>query len=501
MNVPPVDWEEGPGLIESILEYKWLTVAALLLGAVLAFGWASLQPVRYEGVARVFLRDPLAIGQERPDDVDPARNVRNQAQLLVSARVLEGAADLTGNRVSAKELRERLTVDPERDADFVSVRVLDDTAKGAADLADAVVTAYRRAAARQAQSAAAQTIRELERAQRKLEADGARLDAALRDNPGNPLLRADRTAIEEKLADLAARKFNVSANANLAGTAGGYLEPALIPEEPVQPQRARATAVGALLGLVLGAALSWLLTWRGMHRAEAGRLSWTHEFNEGTAGIRLRPPPEAVKAAKSGLRLGRLQRNRADVSADSNGSNSGIVEFETLNASIQQIFKSLDGDLEQLYKSNVPQLTAEDLARRFQVDHVAVLLETSEGIKVAGIVGLDTNQLNTPGRYDPDLVDDAADTGPRLVDSDEAARLPNGGRQVGGTESLALVPLAYNHSGFGVLLVGRDRSTNDTPPITSKDLQEMDRWAQEVAPYIRSWWLLRHLKGRLGVFE
>ena len=48
--------------------------------------------------------------------------------------MLEGAAKLSGNRVSVKELRERLTVDPERAADLITVRVLDHTPTGAAVL-------------------------------------------------------------------------------------------------------------------------------------------------------------------------------------------------------------------------------------------------------------------------------------------------------------------------------------------------------------------------------
>jgi hypothetical protein len=515
LNGPPSDWEEGPGLIESILSYKWLVAAAILLGAVLAYGWASRQPVRYEGVARVFLQGTPTLGQDRPNAVDPGRNVRNQAQLMASPDILEGAAKLIGNRVPVKELRERLTVDPDRDADVITVRVLDETPKGAAVLADAVITAYRRLADRQAQKAAAQTIQQLERAQQKLENDGARLTAALRDNPTNPLLKADQAAINKKLEELAAEKFRISAEASLAGSPQGFQERAIIPEDPVQPQPIRATAVGALLGFVVGAALTWLLAWRRLTAMADGRPSWMPAPNEQAAG-RVRPAPaEAAKdgnktlppgldsaSPKLGLRLGGLLPNRPYASKADNGSSTGIVEFDKLNGSIKQVFNSLDGDRQKLYTSNVPQLTAQDLAHRFQVDRVAVLLEMQHGMQVVGTVGLDADQLHMAGRNDPDLVRQIADSGPRLIDGDEVADLTGDGWAAGQDGSLALVPLASDDEGFGMLLVGRHHGdASNGPAFTNQDLEDINRWAREVAPYLKSWWLLRYLKVRLGAFE
>jgi hypothetical protein len=508
LNEPPSDWQEGPGLIESILSFKWLVVAAVLLGGALGFGWASRQPVLYEGVGRMFLRGTSSLGQDQANDVDPARNVRNQAQLLASPDILEGAARLSGKQVSVKELRERLTVNPERDADVITVRVLDESPKGAADLADAVITAYRRLADKKAQEAAAQTVRQLERAQRRLEAAGAGLDAVLRDDPGNPLLRADRAAINKKLEELAAEKYSISAEASLAGSTQGFQELAMVPDNPVQPQPVRTTAVGALLGFVVGGALTWLWAWRRSEMADR-RSSWLPELNGRAAGPALavaagggskalRPGRESAPR-KLGRSIGWLSFNRPHASG--NGSSTGIVEFDKLNSSIQQVFESLDGDRQKLYTSNIPQLTAQDLAGRFRVDHVAVLLRMEHGVQVAATVGWNAGELNVAGRYDPDLLRELANAGPRLIDDDEAADLTDHGWAARENGSLALVPLAASQDGFGMFVFGRHRDTSDAPAFTSQDLDDINRWAREVAPYLRSWWLLRHLKGRLGAFE
>jgi capsular polysaccharide biosynthesis protein len=514
LNGPPSDWDEGPGLVESILGYKWLVAAAILLGAVLAFGWTSRQPVRYEGVARVFLQEGSSLGQDRPDAIDPGRNVRNQAELMSSPDILEGAAKLSGNRVPVNELRKRLTVDPEREADVITVRVLDETPRGAADLADAVITAYRRRADQQAQKAAAQTIQQLEGAQRKLEADGARVDAALGENPGNPLLKADRAAINKKLVELAAEKFSISAESSLAGSGRSFQERATIPENPVQPQPLRATAGGALLGFVVGAALTWLLAWRRLSATADGRPSWMPAPHEQAAGpVRqtgavaaengnkaLRPGSDHA-SPKPRLRLGGLLPNRPYAPKGGNGSSAGIVEFDKLNGSIEKIFDSLDGDRQKLYTSNVPELYAQDIAHRFRLDHVAVLLKMKNGVQVVGTLGFDADQLHKVDRYELDLVRDIAGTGPRLIDGDQAAELMGNGWAAGQAGSLALVPLASNNEAFGILLIGRHRGTSDGHAFTDQDLEDINRWVSEATPYLKSWWLLRHLRVRLGVFE
>jgi hypothetical protein len=41
------------GLLQAVWRYKWLIAAAVLLGALLGYGWAARQPTLYEGVSRM----------------------------------------------------------------------------------------------------------------------------------------------------------------------------------------------------------------------------------------------------------------------------------------------------------------------------------------------------------------------------------------------------------------------------------------------------------------
>jgi capsular polysaccharide biosynthesis protein len=61
---------------------------------------------------------------------------------MSSRVVLERAVKLSGSRISPETLGQRLEVDAAQDADVLTIWVLDSTATGAAQLANAVAAAY-----------------------------------------------------------------------------------------------------------------------------------------------------------------------------------------------------------------------------------------------------------------------------------------------------------------------------------------------------------------------
>jgi uncharacterized protein involved in exopolysaccharide biosynthesis len=83
LDGPPNDWQEGPSLVEFIRHYRRLVVFAVLVGGVAAYLWSSTQPVRYEGVVRVYLDTGGG------DNVDPGRIVRSQVDFITSPQVLD----------------------------------------------------------------------------------------------------------------------------------------------------------------------------------------------------------------------------------------------------------------------------------------------------------------------------------------------------------------------------------------------------------------------------
>jgi uncharacterized protein involved in exopolysaccharide biosynthesis len=143
---PPSGSAVGRLLQSAWRRYKWLVATAVLLGALLGYGWAARQPTFYEGVTRVLLvlgpDSPSRAGEAPQPPGDPAQYLRQQVQLMRSPVVLERAVKLSGSRISPKTLGQRLEVDAAQDADVITIRVLDSTATGAAQLANAVAAAY-----------------------------------------------------------------------------------------------------------------------------------------------------------------------------------------------------------------------------------------------------------------------------------------------------------------------------------------------------------------------
>jgi uncharacterized protein involved in exopolysaccharide biosynthesis len=244
-------------LLESIWRSKSLIAAAVLLGALLGYGWAASQPTLYEGVARVFLAvgsDPTALSGEAVYPPGEAEvHLRSQAQLMSSSPVLEGAVKLSGSRIFAETLRQRLEVDVAPDADVLTIRVLDSTAKGAAQLANAIPAAYEQAVARRSREVAAQLLR----ARSALKARLAEAQGELARNPNDARLR-------EECRALTAQDREVQRQLRALERSRPELawERATVPKQPISPNSGRAMVIGILLGLLTAAVLVWWRTRR-----------------------------------------------------------------------------------------------------------------------------------------------------------------------------------------------------------------------------------------------
>jgi uncharacterized protein involved in exopolysaccharide biosynthesis len=252
-------------LLQSAWRYKGLIAATMLVGALLGYGWAARQPTLYQGVARVFLEVPGSTsppGEVLPvTPVDPGQYVRQQAQQVRSAPVLERAVKLTGNRISAETLRQRLEVEAAQDADVLTIRVVDSTATGAARLADAVATAYDQFLARQLRARALDMARQLQNRQSELKTRLAEIDAKLADEPNNPVLRAQRDGLVRQLSAIQSTLMQLITAAERTRP-GLMLERAAVPKQPISPSPGRTMVIGMLLGLLVSAVLVWWLTRR-----------------------------------------------------------------------------------------------------------------------------------------------------------------------------------------------------------------------------------------------
>ena len=493
LDGPPDDWQEGPGLVDSMRRYRWLVASITLLAAVAAFVWSSTQPVLYQGVVRLYL-------DTSGDETNPGRIVRSQAEFITSPEVLDQTLALDGNRMSRKELEQRLTVEPARDADVISITVLDATRAQAGALAESVARAYRESVAKQAGEAARQEVAALGRRQQQLADEIASLDRQLADDPGDQRLLAVRKAKQDQLAELADQVETTRDSASRAASrAETVRESATVPEEPAQPKPLRNAVLGAMLGLVVSAGMAW---WLNGRRLENQRLLESLDAQQAARG-EARPELTAKGALAP---AGDFRRDSRQITVNGspagNGSASGISDFDQVATSIQQLFRSLDGPPRKLYEENLPHMMAEQIVQSFPVDLAVILLKTDDGVRTMGSVGSETVSDDALDQAAWDLIDDAVSSGPRLVYLDELQSLAGTGLEAEEDVSLALVPLVRDQVGFGVLLTGRRQNGDgDAAELGDEEVEQIAAAIYDMVPYLWAWLLLRSLKLRLGSFQ
>lgn len=253
------DWQEGPGLVDSMRRYWWLVASITLLAAVAASVWSFTQPVLYQGVVRLYL-DTSA------NQTDPGRIIQTQSNFLTSPEVLDRALALDGNRMSRTELERRLTVEPAGNADVITIKVLDATRVQAGALAESVARAYRESVDRQSVGAARLAVAALVQRQEQLADEIDTLHAQLRADPGNQRLLAIQRAKQVQLAKVSSQMESVRDRASRPAPLlwpSSLIESPTVPKDPVQPKPLRSAILGAFAGLVVSAGLAWWLNGRG----------------------------------------------------------------------------------------------------------------------------------------------------------------------------------------------------------------------------------------------
>jgi capsular exopolysaccharide synthesis family protein len=249
-----------------------LLVVAITLGSALAgYGASHLQQTLYSGTARLVLNDPRSssvFDERRQPVLDPARYVRNRAEFMTSTLVLSRAEELLDGRLGVADIRARTTVEPAKELDLVTIRALDPTPEGAAELANAVATAYGDVVESESRRSAEAVTAELAATRADLQ---ARIDVLSRqlagsDGADNAVLAAQRAAAATELFALDSRADQISTDAELYGSGVQLFEPAEPASSPAQPSPLGAAAVAGFLGFLLALGLAW---WRAEHRQSA----------------------------------------------------------------------------------------------------------------------------------------------------------------------------------------------------------------------------------------
>jgi hypothetical protein len=545
-------WDEGPSVLASVWRYRWLLPVAVLLGGFVGYRLSALQPTLYEGVSRVFVANPANAGQDgSATAVAAARNVANQAAFMTSTPVLQRAAKRYGNGMTVVELRKVLTVEASNNSDVITIRALAPTASGAAKLADAAALAYNDVLAEDARRRDQVTLRGIQAYRDRLRARLVRLKTALALNTSDPTLAAEVDAVNTELKNVINRELQVAENADRSSGAVGLRESATVPQEPARPKRLQLAAVGALLFLAGTVAMAWWRTWRRrtvLAAAEPAASPADPAMLPANGG----QPTVASKSASNGLRggVGRFRFVPSDLtspdqsipagspnpSADrrvtdgpglvpastvghANGGRTGgrpapevaqtsamaltpesILDFQQLASSIEHLTDRIGKYRLDLYDQHLPQLEADELADRFDLDLGAILLDDGEGrLRVAGATELTEAELQC--EIDRDDVAELIGARGHVVLGAERARLHELGCPGVHIGTLVIVPVGHG-ARYGVLLAGVDPDAgSNRSALNDQDVEEIAVFTRVITPSLAVWVLLRHLRQQLQDVE
>lgn len=225
----------------ALLRRRALMIACIAIGAAgLAYAVSSLLPNRYDASADVLFHQPQGTPPVNPNE--PSNESSAEPERVAATNLALASLDVVAIRVkqsldtemSAKELRESVSIEPKGQADVVTITARADSPNEAAEIANAFasqVVAIRRASARS-----------------KIQGVVDAINAQLAESPG--------TAVGEHLASRAAQ---LEVEKRLEGGDAEVVEQAIPPESPSSPKPARNALIGAVLGLILGVVLALLM--------------------------------------------------------------------------------------------------------------------------------------------------------------------------------------------------------------------------------------------------
>jgi hypothetical protein len=537
-------WEEGPDLLQSAWRYKWLIAVAALLGLLLGYGWAARQPTLYQAASQVLLTGTptISLSDDAPPQPvgDPERYLRNQATLIGTTDVLKLAAKKSKGEATVEDLRAAMVVEPEQDADLMTISILDGSASRAATLANAIAEGYESFVEGQPGQLADQLRDNRAGLEERLDQVNAELAAEQNDTS----LERRRDALVDELKQLEKDLVRVEAS---VGTNLVNVEPAVPPEQPAQPAPRRTMAVGLLGGLLASVALAWWLNARRAAQETRMPLEWSGPrgalpASGGDLGRErqdLAAPDESMVLAGRSRRpdsltsengatghgaiarlmwsiMGRRKMSEpTTLDQASSGTFQGVVDERISTRvsenggepSLSHLFVHLDRTLAkeplEYYSEALPQAIAEEIPADVTADMVIVLLDDGEGsFRVAGSVGLDADEQEAVVDQGHEQLRQALWNGVSVLygpdDLGAAAGIPGSQTQ----EALLILPLVQGPTWLGALLIGRRASQGQhATPFSDEEIADALLRGMELAALIQALLLAKRLRVCMGAFE
>ena len=240
---PPVDIypeivpaQRAASNLRTIGRFSWLIAICVLLAAGAGYEMSARQPQRYDATAKVLLTnaEPVNVLERRTvgPSLDPERDLNTNVDLVKLATVARNVRATLQLPLSVTELLREVRAAPEGTSNVISITARDRSPKRASAIANAFASRYIVVRRQQAQAAYKSAVR-LAQAQLEL------------------LPPAERAGVRG--AALRARSHQLEVAGSLQTGNAQVIDPATPPLSAASPRPKLTAAIGAFVGLLVGA--------------------------------------------------------------------------------------------------------------------------------------------------------------------------------------------------------------------------------------------------------
>lgn len=250
-----------PSFFRAVWEQKWVVLAVVGVAAAIGLLATFVQPTTYRSDVDVLFIDPNTAGQLTAQmglERNQGRHVANQAEILVSEPVARAAAELLGGRLNSASVMDSVSADPGNDRDIVVLTATRASAGESAEVASAVVDAYRSAMGVEAAEAWRQLTDQNDQRTAAIEAQMTALDAEIEANPNASSLRNQQAAYAAELRLIRQDQAAIDRQLEAFGDGVQSASESSIADQPTSPTPARNMLIAVVVGFLVALGVVWV---------------------------------------------------------------------------------------------------------------------------------------------------------------------------------------------------------------------------------------------------
>ncbi|MFO7778831.1 MAG: Wzz/FepE/Etk N-terminal domain-containing protein [Nitriliruptoraceae bacterium] len=257
-------WAEGPSITASIWRYKWMVLASAVAVGLAAFVLSSLQSEEYEASARLTLTSPgTTVVFDRQASVPLERYLPQQAQRVTSPEVLTAAAASLDDGTTPDELARQLSVETNIQLVSMTITATAGSAERAAEIANAVSSAYQTSVREAGLERVNRAVQELEETAAGIQAQIEELTAQADDEGELPPGVAGQVGVlTQRIVEIDSLAQQLLVDARVFGTGVDLEVAAEPPGAPVAPRPRLAALGAAVLAAIFASAVAYWLAGR-----------------------------------------------------------------------------------------------------------------------------------------------------------------------------------------------------------------------------------------------